>query len=276
MRELHVAAAQIRSEEPIDDTLYRIERQVHAAAVVGVDVILFSECVLQGYDYNLTPSILDELSVSTDGSACGRIMQMARRYDINVLVGLLERDAGDFYNSHLVAHRNGNRSVERKYQLTKAETSAGISAGPPLPRVFIFGGLRTSIIICEDQHITGLDDHLRQQKIDFQFRPSAAGGQISQMLHEEELHTPESQSAYERNRAEVFQSHAFLSQEECPHTGFASANALGPAGRNTCHQGHCLIVDNNRTVRAQIPGTNVLEHQQDRMIHAALRFPNDR
>ena len=63
-----------------------------------------------------------------------------------------------------------------------------------------------------------------------------------------------------------------LDEKECPATGFTSANALGPVGRQTCHQGHCMIVDHQRVMRAQIPGTIVLEHMEDQMIHARLQF----
>jgi hypothetical protein len=38
------------------------------------------------------------------------------------------------------------------------------------------------------------------------------------------------------------------------------------------HQGHCSIVDKNRVLRAQIPGTNVVEHFLDQMAHAVLYF----
>jgi hypothetical protein len=63
-----------------------------------------------------------------------------------------------------------------------------------------------------------------------------------------------------------------LSEINCPFSGFASANALGPVGNQTCHQGHYMIVDNQRVMRAQIPGTIVLEHMQDQMVHARLEF----
>jgi len=36
--------------------------------------------------------------------------------------------------------------------------------------------------------------------------------------------------------------------------------------------GHCIIMDNDGTLRAQIPGTLIIEHQQDQMVHANLTF----
>lgn len=75
-----------------------------------------------------------------------------------------------------------------------------------------------------------------------------------------------------RSDQRVFNAAAIFGEKDCPYSGFASANALGPVGRQTCHQGHCMIVDNRRVMRAQIPGTIVREHMQDQMIHALLCF----
>lgn len=71
---------------------------------------------------------------------------------------------------------------------------------------------------------------------------------------------------------EVFKPDALVNLKKDGGIGFASANALGPVGRETCHMGHCMIVDNQGVMRAQIPGTPILEHQQDRMVHARLNF----
>jgi predicted amidohydrolase len=46
MKQLRVAAAQIHSGGTVEQTLARAETQVRAAAVVGAEVILFSECAL--------------------------------------------------------------------------------------------------------------------------------------------------------------------------------------------------------------------------------------
>ena len=95
---------------------------------------------------------------------------------------------------------------------------------------------------------------------------------MDEMLHESDLLIPEGRRKYEENRPRVFKPEAFLHDSKLTNTGWTSANALGPVGERSCHQGHCMIVDNNCVLRAQIPGTNVLEHQQDQMIRAVLSF----
>lgn len=272
MKRLHVAAAQIRSEETVAGTLRRVERQLALAARVGADVILFSEGCMHGYDYDLTRKRLREAAEPLSGRNCGRVVSMAKKYGVAILIGFFERDGRRFYNSQLVARPDGSRAVQRKHCLTGGETGPGLVPGPAERTVFEFNGVRTAIIICADGGIKDLHETLRCQGVEYRFCPTGGGGKMDEMLHEADLLTAEGRRAYAKNRPRVFNTKAILPRKECPYTGFAAANALGPAGRRTCHQGHCMIVDNHRVMRAQHPGTIVLEHQQDQMIHAELTF----
>jgi predicted amidohydrolase len=272
MKTLHVAAAQVHSGGGVEDTLERMARQVKAAALAGADVILFSECVLQGYDYDLTPARLRRKAEPRDGASCMRVADMARSSGVAVLAGFFERDRQCYYNSVLAARPDGISGVQRKHALTPGEVKAGLSPGPAQRTVFTFSGVRTAIVICADSGIRDLHKTLRRQRVEYRFCPTGGGGKRREMLHEEALRTAEGREAYRENRPRVFKADAILGADECAGIGFASANALGPVGRRTCHQGHCMIVDNRRVMRAQIPGTNVLEHMQDQMIHAELRF----
>ena len=272
MRELHVAAAQIHSGGTVKENLARVERQVAAAATVGAEVILFSEVALHGYDYDLTPRKVRALAEPVTGPSCSKVVALARKYNLAILIGFLERDGDKIYNSQLVARPSGSRAVERKHVLTGGELRARLSAGSKERTVFTFNGIRTAIIICADGGIKHLDSMLRKQGVEYRFCPTGGGGKMKEMLHERDLLTVRGRRLYEKNRPRVFKTEAILSRKDC-HGPFTAANALGPVGRRTCHQGHCMIVDVNRVMRAQIPGTIVLEHQQDQMIHALLRFP---
>lgn len=269
---MHVAAAQVHSGGPIAETLGRIERQVAAAAAVGADVILFSEGALHGYDCDMTTEWVRSVAEPIDGPNCGRILEMAQRHRVAILVGFFERNGDDVHNSVLVARPDEACIAARKHALTAAELSAGLAAGPLERRVIEFNGVRCAIIICADGGIEALREDLHARSVDYRFCPTGGGGKLADMLHEGDLLTPEGRARYSDNRPRVFKTEAILGEEECPYTGFASANALGPVGKQTCHQGHCMIVDNQRVVRAQIPGTIVLEHMQDQMIHAELVF----
>ena len=269
---LHVAAAQIHSGGGVADTLRRFERQVAGAAVAGVEVILFAECVLHGYDSEMTWDSVRAVAEPVDGPTCSRVVALAQRYRLVILAGFFERSGDSVYNSHLVARPDGTWAVQRKHVLTPAERRAGLTPGPSARTVLTFNGVRTAIIICADCVIKGLPNQLRDQKVVYRFCPTGGGGKIQDYLYAADLRTAAGRKRYRENRPKVFKAEAILGKRECPQTGFTAANALGPVGEQTCHQGHCMIVDNDRVMRAQIPGTIVLEHQQDQMIHARLDF----
>lgn len=271
-RTLHVAVAQIHSGGPIAQTVMRAGRQIEAAAAVGAELILFSECALHGYDYDMSAESVRSVAEPIDGPNCSLISDMARRHRITVLMGFLESDAGAVHNSMLISSPDGTARAARKHVLTPAELAAGLTPGPRQRDIVEINGVRAAVIICADGGIDGLHEDLRLQGVDYRLCPTGGGGNISDMLHAADLESAEGRSRYSGNRPRVFKTEAILDETECPFTGFASANALGPVGRQTCHQGHCMIVDNQRVLRAQIPGTIVLEHMQDQMVHALLSF----
>ena len=271
-RNLHVAAAQIHSGGPIDDVLKRVERQVVAAAAVGAEVILFSECALHGYDGDMMPDSVRSVAEPMDGPHCRRVLKLAERHRIAILIGFLERNGEAIHNSVLIARPDGTCATARKHILTEGEVRARLTPGLRERTVVELNGVRCAIIICADGVIDGLHEDLRAQGVDYRFCPTGGGGKIGDMLHAADLLTTEGRTRYVENRPRVFKTEAILDDKECPFTGFTSANAMGPVGRQTCHQGHCMIVDNQHVMRAQLPGTIVLEHMQDQMIHAAMQF----
>ena len=271
-RTLHLAVAQIHSGGPISETIDRAERQISAASAVGAELILFSECALHGYDYDMTPESVRALAEAVEGPHCRKIHELANRHQISVLIGFFESDAGSIFNSMLIARPDASLRTARKHVLTESELFAEITLGRREREVVEINGVRCAVIICADGGMEGLSGDLQRQGVDYRLCPTGGGGKVSDMLCAHELESPEGRSRYAENGPRVFNIAPILSENECPFSGFASANALGPVGHQTCHQGHCMIVDNQRVMRAQIPGTIVLEHMQDQMVHARLDF----
>ena len=274
MRHLRIAAAQIHSGGTPAENLARLERQAIAAATVGAEAILFSECVIHGYGYhsdNNAPRVA-ALAEPLDGPSCRALSAIAARHGITIMAGFFERDGDAFYNTHCIATPDGKRDRQRKHMLTEGELNAGLRPGgvPRLP--VILGGVRCAILICADGGLPDLAGILKDGRFEYRLCPTGGGGHIRNFLHETDLDTPEGRAAYEKNRPCVFNTNAILDISKEASTGFTSANALGPVGKETCHQGHCMIVDGRGVMRAQLPGTIVLEHQHDSMIHAVLSF----
>lgn len=272
MRKLHIAVAQIHSGGAVSETLKRAERQVKSAAAVGANAILFSECALHGYDYDMTPESVRLFAEPMNSPNCMQISKWAKSNNIIILIGFFERCGDDIYNSVLVAYPDGSRETAQKHILTPGELKAQLTPGIKERLIVEINDVRCAIIICADGGIDGLHEDLLASGVDYRLCPTGGGGKISDMLHESDLLTDEGKARYEENRLRVFKTEAILDEKECPYTGFASANAMGPVGVQTCHQGHCMIVDNQRVMRGQIPGTIVIEHMQDQMIHAELKF----
>ncbi len=271
-KRLHVGAAQIFSTGPVAETLRRIDGQARIAAAAGVEVLLFAEGTLHGYDYDITPGALAAAAETVDGASCQRVHEIASRHGITLLVGFFERDGDACYNTHAVIAPGGLLGVQRKHCLTAGELKAGFSPGPRARTVFTFNGVRTAILICADTGIAGRYELLREHEVQYTFIPTGGGGKFRDYLHEADLATEEGLKRYVENRPRVFNTDAVVAEVREHRLGWTTCNAMGRAGANTCHQGHSMIVDNNGLMRAQMPGTIVLEHQEDALIHATLTF----
>jgi predicted amidohydrolase len=275
MRSLHVAVAQVHSVSGDPGAnLARMERQIASAAAVGVDVILFAETVVHSYEFSEENKAFAE---PVGGPLTTQIAQWARQYGITVLAGFIEKDGDNLHNSHVVAQPDGTLAAQRKHNMTPIELKGGLSAGPRERTVFEFNGVRTAIIICADSGMDGLYDMLEELRIEFRFHPCAGGDHIHDKpipyLRHEELFTEEGQALAAEYRNYVCLHDAFVKEGRRP-LAFAAANALGFDGKKMHHMGHCLIADTFGTLRAQIPGTLIIEHQQDQMVHSVIHFPD--
>ena len=274
MPSLHVAAAHILSRaKDTEGNFARLQRQVEAAAVFGVRAMLFAETCLHSYDIAADSIAQAE---PLDGPLVTRLAGLARQHGMTIMAGFWERDGDRVYNSHAIAHPDRPPQVERKHMLTEKELAAGLTKGPVERTVVEFDGIRTCLIICADAGSAPMAAWCRDHDIHYRFCPSAGGdlidGKKMRYLHESELAEPEAREWYLANRHHTFIADAIVDPGRW-HTGFTSANAMGPDGRGITHQGHCIITDRQNIMRAQLPGTIILEHQQDAFVHAELTFP---
>lgn len=250
----------------------RIDQQTRIAAAIGVEVLLFAEGALHGFDYEQTSEELAAVAETIDGTSCQRLHEIARQHGVTLMVGMFERDGDAFYNTHVVIGPDGLLGTQRKNCLTAGELQRGVCCGPRERTVFTFNGVRTAILICADTAIPQRYELLREHKVDYTFIPTGGGGKFKDFLHEQDLATEEGIARHVANLPQVFNTDAVVAEVRKHRLGWTSANTMGRAGANTCHQGHCMIVDNNGLMRAQMPGTIVLEHQEDTLIHATLNF----
>ncbi len=272
-RSIHVAAAQIHSGGTVEENILRLHRQAQAAAIVGAQFILFAEGSLHGYDYGMTLASVRRRAQPIDGPDAMHVSAIAQELGLVILAGMFEADGQAIYNSMLIAWPDGRREMARKHQLTQGELAAGLVPADPQRTIIQVNGVRCGVVICADIAIPGLHEDLLARQCDLKLCPTGGGGSIHDTLDQADLLTPAGMERYVKNRLRVFRPEAVLPEADRPGgLGFVSANALGPVGESTFHQGHCMIVDSPGVMRAQIPGTIVRQHAQDQMIHACLQM----
>jgi len=266
-RIMHVGVAQVHSRAgEITRNLERMHRIICAAFHQGVEILLFAETVIHGYD--ASPETLAGAE-SVAGALAQQLQGWADQYQMTLLAGMWERDGETIYNSHLIVSPGAPVRTQRICLITGMEIAGGIASGPRERTLFSFHDISCALLICADTGLEGIYEELIGQGVEYVFIPTAGGGTRDEFLTEAELATVDGKAKYLVNLPRVFKTDGIVLETRLP---FASANALGDDGRSLIHQGHCMILDRHFVLRAQIPGTNVLEHQQDQLAQARLLF----
>lgn len=276
MRSLHIAVAQIHTRTcQVAANLDRLRRQVASAAAVGVQAIVFAESVIHSYDLSAENLALAE---PPDGAICQKLGQLARQYQMTIVAGFWERAPEGCYNSVAIAQPAGPLLVQRKLLVGAKEKSVGLLPGPVTRSFYQVNGVRLASIICADTASAEIKAEVVKGQVDLRCVSTAGGDMIEGVkitgLAEAELATPKGRMVAEYYRKFVCKNELFMGTGERQTPAFASANALGHDGGQVTNLGHCMIVDRFGTVRAQIPGTIVTEHQQDQMVHQVLTWPD--
>jgi predicted amidohydrolase len=112
----------------------------------GADLVCFPECFLQGYD--LHPERVAEAALELSSSAFDRVLEEFEPLEPVMVVGLIEREAGRFYNTAVAIERGRVIARYRKTHLLKGEQSI-FQPGEESP-VFDVAGVKVAINICYD------------------------------------------------------------------------------------------------------------------------------
>ena len=270
MRSVHVAAAQIQSKAfDVQGNLDKMLAQIKSAAAVGVEAIIFAETCI--HSYCMYPESV-ALAEPLGGPVCETVLGWAREYGMVIMAGMLEKSELGIHNSHVVAYPDGSAFTIRKHVQTPFEVDAKLVPGVAERQVFEINGVKCSLFICADSAMTDLYDKLKEKGVELLFYGTASGGYRKDYITEAEAGTPEGLLKYiDESRPRFYEPRQTIPAGEFK-VAKAYANSLGDDGAFMTHPGHCLIVDRNRIVRAQINCTNVVEHFLDQMIHAVLYF----
>jgi len=249
-----------------------MDKIAKAASLMGIDVLLLAEVNIHGYDYDMTKKSIASLAEPLSGESVKAVQDMARKYNITLLAGMFEKEGKAYYNTHIVAMPDGRLHVQRKHNVTEIEKKAGLSAGPRERTLFDINGVRCAILICADSGIEGIAEDLQRDGVEIRFSPCGGGGLWDNTLTQADLLTEDGRKRYAENRERVCLPGPFDPGFDKWKSANVTSNAMGRAGERTCHQGHCIILDNFGVLRTQVTGTIVREHLNPQIISAVLTW----
>ena len=265
---IHVAAGQIVSTPgDIAGNLAQVTDLSKTAARAGARLILFAEGALTGY--LLTPEMLPN-ALTADGPAAQKLLAIAKKNDLVVAAGTLERAGKKLHMSAFVAHPDGKLLVQRKHNLTPTELQAGLTPGPEKRRVFSVDGVKFAICICADSGIPDIVNKLVGWGVEVSLNPTAGGGGRKFMKHAEELEDPKKFKSYLSDMEKVCFMGGAIKQCLKHHLGMIACNLSGDDGVNNYHPGHAAIVDSGGKTVGLIPGEYVVEYLRPQLIHGEM------
>jgi predicted amidohydrolase len=147
---IRVAACQIDPQlGEVDRNLERIERAVAEAAAQGPKLVLLPEAATTGYVFE---SLDEAMTVAHRASAVAddRLAALAAEHGVALIVGTLEAEGGELFNTALIYAEDGRRYRYRKVHLPYLGVDRFATPGPDAPAVYDLAGMRVGVLVCYD------------------------------------------------------------------------------------------------------------------------------
>jgi predicted amidohydrolase len=168
----HVEVAAIQLAAVPGEAEHNLARLASLARerAAGASLIVAPELAVSGYDLGLIAA-RPELAETLDGPTTTTAVELAGALDATMVVGLLERDGAELYDSAVVADRNGVVARYRKTHLYPPET-AHFAAGHELFVTPTAAG-RLGLMICFEHAFPEIATALALQDAQILVIPSA-------------------------------------------------------------------------------------------------------
>ncbi len=130
-------------------SLKRIKHYAEQASKAGVELLLFPEASLTGY--NNTLELNQEIAEAKDGQSAHEIASICKEHRLAIAYGFAERDDNLLYNSVQLIDENGSSlALYRKTHLWGDQDRTLFTAGDDLVPVVQWNGWRLGFLICYD------------------------------------------------------------------------------------------------------------------------------
>lgn len=133
----------------INASLKRIAEYATQASAAGVELLLFPEASLMGYNNPLETN--QHIAEPKDGAAAKAISEICTTHNIAIAYGFVERDNDQLYNSVQLIDATGKTlATYRKTHLWGEQDRTLFSAGNDLIPIVEWNGWRLGFLICYD------------------------------------------------------------------------------------------------------------------------------
>lgn len=139
-----VAAAQILTDDDIDNNEKKITSAIIEAAGIGCEIIVFHEGCLTNYPVKEAVKNLDYSKVR---AAEKRILNLSKKYNIAILLGSSSKENGKYFNHVIIVDEKGE--ILGRYIKTWRAGDKPYEAGTG-PVIFTVAGVESTVIICHD------------------------------------------------------------------------------------------------------------------------------
>jgi predicted amidohydrolase len=147
---IRVAACQVDvALGEVERNLERIERAVADAAGQGARLVVLPEAAVTGYVFE---SLDEALVVAQQASAVAgdRLAALAAEHGVALIVGTLESEGREVFNTALIYAEDGRRYRYRKMHLPYLGVDRFATPGPDPAEVYDLAGMRVGVLICYD------------------------------------------------------------------------------------------------------------------------------
>lgn len=172
MRDIRIGSVIFHSRiGKISDNLDRIVALIKAAKQQDVEIIIFPEMNLTGYDISEN---IRETALSITDEVVNILQELSDKEKIVILAGMAEKAETykNIYASHLVIRPNMPVGVYRKLHIAPPEKNI-FSAGDRIP-VFEAFGIKFGIQLCYDAHFPELSTAMALKGAEIIFIPHAS------------------------------------------------------------------------------------------------------
>ena len=229
---MKVAACQLPEiRNDVRRAMALIRAQTLAAGEVGADLVCFPECFLQGY--GVDPAHVADTAIDLGSPAFHDTLDELKPLEPVIVVGLIEKEGGNFYNTALAIQRGSVVARYRKTYLLRGE-KAVFQPGEAFP-VFDVLGVKVGMNICYDLSFSESIQRASNAGVALLVCP------CSNMMRRDVAE--EWQARHNEIRARQARDHGVW---------IVSADITGERGDHVSY-GPTAVIDPNGTVVAQVP-----------------------